>query len=284
MDRRAFIRATGVLLGTFGAGKLLVACGNGSGIPGGDPTWNLIRASFPEMLVGEQQRVAFGLTTLENVPVEEADVEVYTRTPGGDVTGGPYAVELHADGALGLPLYLTRVDIPDPGALEIVAVSGRDHGASTVNVVRPEDSQAPAPGDEAIATRTPTLDDALGYEEICTRQPDCPLHDASLDDVLAAAQPLLVLFATPAYCQTAVCGPAVDTFLAVRDDRDWGDLAFLHVEIFTDAGVTVGGPVRDWELPSEPWLFAIDRDGTIVERVDGPMLHSELVGIADGLA
>jgi hypothetical protein len=284
MDRRAFMRTSGVLLGALGAGKLLVACGDGSGIPSGDPSWNLIRASFPEMLVGERQRVAFGLTTLENVPVEEPGVEVYTRPPGGDVTGGPYAVEFFEQGALGLPLYLTHVDVTDPGPLELIAVSGRDFGSATVNAVRPEDSQVPAPGAQAVATRTPTTDDAMDFEELCTREPDCPLHDASLDGLLNDGRPLLVLFATPAYCQTAVCGPAVDTFVEVRDDRDWGDLAFLHVEIFTDAGVTVGAPVRDWDLPSEPWLFAVDADGTIVERLDGPMIASELVGLAEQLA
>jgi hypothetical protein len=284
MHRRAFMKSTGVLLGALGAGKLLVACGESGGIPGGDPTWNLIRASFPEMLVGEQQRVAFGLTTLDNVAVEDPGLEVYTRVPEGDVTGGPYAVELFEEGALGLPLYLTAVDVGEPGPVEIVAVSGSDHGAATVNAVNPEDSQVPAPGDAAVATRTPTGDDLMGFEELCTREPDCPLHDVSLDDLLGQGRPLLVLFATPAYCQTAVCGPAVDTFVEVRDDRDWSDLAFLHVEIFTDAGVTVSEPVRDWDLPSEPWLFAIAPDGTIAERLDGPMIHDELVALAERLA
>ena len=284
MHRRAFLARTGVLLGALGTGQLRAACGDGAGIPRGDPSWTLIRASYPEMLVGEGERVAFSLTTHENVPVEESGVELYTRLPGGEVTGGPYDVELFAEGALGLPLYLTHVDVAQAGPLELVAVSGGDYGLSTVNAVHPEDSTAPAPGDEAVSTRTPTPDDPLGFEEICTRDPDCPLHDDSLDELLAAGRPVLVLFATPAYCQTAVCGPAVDTVLEVRDGRDWGDLAFLHVEIFTDAGVTVGAPVTDWDLPSEPWLFAVGADGRIAERLDGPMIHDELHRLAERLA
>jgi hypothetical protein len=284
MQRRAFLKSTGVLLGALGTGSLLAACGSGGGIPSGEPSLNLIRASFPEILVGEGRRVAFALTTLDNVPVEETGVELYARGSDGDVLGGPYDTALHADGTLGLPLYLGHVDVPEPGPLELVAVAGGDHGVAVVNAVRPEDSQAPAPGDEAVATRTPTTGEDLGYEELCTRDPDCPLHETSLDELLGQGRPLLVMFATPAYCQTAVCGPAVDTFVDVRDTRDWGDLGFLHVEIFTDAGVTVGAPVRDWDLPSEPWLFAIGTDGRILERLDGPMIHDELVALAERVA
>jgi hypothetical protein len=286
MHRRDFLQATGVALGAVGFGGLLTACGgDAGGIPGGSPTWNVINASFPEMLAGDAQRFAFGLTTHENEPIEDTGVEVYTRAPGGgDVLGGPYATELHSNGALGLGIYLTHVDAHDHGPMELVAVSGRDFGIATLNVVDPADSQAPAPGQQAVSTRTPTFDDAMDFDAVCTRQPDCPLHDRSLDDLLAESRPLLVMFATPAYCQTAVCGPAVDTFVDLADSRDWGDLGFLHVEIFTDAGVTVADAVRDWGLPSEPWLFAIDGDGTLVERLDGPMIKAELTALAERLA
>jgi hypothetical protein len=275
------LRTAGVVLGTLGTGKLLVACANDGADLSGNPTWNLVRASFPELLVGEQQRFAFALTTIENEPIDEPSIEVYTRDPGGDITGGPYDVERFGHGALPLTVYLTHVDAPDPGPLEIVAVAGNDFGVTAVQVVRPEDSVVPTPGAEAIASKTPTPEDPMDFEEICTREPDCPLHDRSLDDLLTAGRPLLVMFATPAYCQTAVCGPAVDTFVDVSDARDWGDLAFLHVEIFTDAAVTIAPPVLDWGLPSEPWLFAIDAGGTIVDRLDGPMIAEELTRLAE---
>jgi hypothetical protein len=287
LDRRAFLKSTGALLGTVGAGGFLAACGNlganGTGIPRSEATWILRTASFPEMLVGEQQRFAFSLTTEDNVPVEESRLEVYTRLPDGDVTGGPYAVEYHTNGPLGLGVYLTRVDLPEPGFHQIVAAEGDDHGFSTVQVVRPEDSQAPAPGAQAVSTRTPTPNDPMDFADICTRNPDCDLHEQSLDEILAQGRPLLVMFATPAFCTTAVCGPSVDTFIEVSEDRDWGDLAFLHVEIFTDEGFTAAQPVLDWGLPSEPWLFAVDSHGVITDRLDGLMLKDELIDLAAAL-
>lgn len=284
MDRRAFLRRTGLVVGAVGTSKLLVACGDSGAIPDGMPTWNVINASFPELLIGDERRFAFGLTTVENVPVDETGVEVYTRSPGQEEADGPYETEFFEEGALGLGVYLAHLEVTRPGPLEIVAVSGSDFGSSTVNVVEPGDSQAPVPGSQAVSTPTPTFDDAMDFDEICTREPDCPLHERSLDNLLEEQRPLMVMFATPAYCQTAVCGPAVDTFVDLAEDRDWGDLGFLHVEIFTDAGVTVAEPVRDWGLPSEPWLFALDSSGEIVERIDGPMIAEELARVAERLA
>jgi hypothetical protein len=97
------------------------------------------------------------------------------------------------------------------------------------------------------------------------------MHDVSLEDALVGEEPVVLLFATPAFCQTAVCGPTVDVLEQVRRD-DVGDVTFVHCEIFSDAGETIGDPVQAWNLPTEPWLFVISPDGRIVRRADGPLL------------
>jgi hypothetical protein len=125
------------------------------------------------------------------------------------------------------------------------------------------------------ATTTEPGASAVGVE-VCTRDPDCGLHEVSLDAVLDEGRPVVLLFATPAYCQTAVCGPAVDVLEEAATARDWGEVAFIHCEIFEDEGQTMAGPVEDWGLPNEPWLFTIDRDGQIVDRADGPVIQAEL--------
>lgn len=296
MDRRAFMKATGVLLGGLTSGGLLAACGDSSGVPAvvressgagasANATWNVINASF-ELLTGESQRFAFALTTTDNTPVEEADVRVYTRTPGGEVLGGPFPVDSFGTTDVGLPLYRAVIDVPEPGPIEIVAVDaeGEDFGASAISAVDPSDSAVPVPGQEAISVETPTEEDDAGVAELCTREPSCSMHEVSLDAALEEGRPVMLMFATPAYCQTAVCGPGVDTMQEIADSRDWGDLAFIHVEIFADEGQTVADHVRAWELPSEPWLFAIDREGIIQHRLDGPMIAQELEEIATELA
>lgn len=284
MDRRAFLKTTGVVLGALSSGGLLAACASSSeGIPSGDPTLNLINASF-ELLTGDAQRFAFALTQVDNTPVEAGDVEVYTRSFEGEVLGGPYPVERYEAADVGLPLYRTEVDVPSAGPIEIVAVHGEDFGSSAINAVDPADSLVPVPGQEALEVATPTEDEHLDVDELCTRRPeDCTMHAVSLDAALAEGRPVVLMFATPAYCQTAVCGPGVDTMQQVADSRDWGDVAFIHAEIYADAGETVAEHVRTWDLPSEPWLFTIDRSGQIVARLDGPMIPDELQAVTEAL-
>jgi hypothetical protein len=285
MDRRTFLRTVTVLTGALGTGSLVAACGEGGGgIPGGQPAFNVISASL-ETLAGPSQRVAFAVTTVEqNVPVKDGDIEVYLRDLEGDVRSGPYEAEFFDERGVGLGVYRAFLDVSEPGTYEMVAVSGDDHGAALINVVRPEDSRLVVPGQPAISTPTPTNENPMGAAELCTSQPACGMHEISLDRALAEGRPLALMFATPAYCQTAICGPAVTTLEEVRGAGDWGETAFIHCEIFSDAGVTLLPPVEAWNLPTEPWLFLVDSDGIIAERLDGPMIGAEIQELLGGLA
>ena len=74
----------------------------------------------------------------------------------------------------------------------------------------------------------------------------------------------MLLFATPQFCQSRVCGPVVDVAEQVK--QEYGDeAAFIHMEIYNDndPGKGVRPQVRAFNLPSEPWLFTIDRQGTV---------------------
>lgn len=293
MDRRTFLKTAVVAAGALGAGGVLTACGGGAGsggaIPGGEPTLSVITGSY-EILRGGAQRLAFGVRTVDNTPVEGEPVQAWLRDADGEtVLQGPLEAEYTEDAGEGLGVYLVTLDlsaenVPDGIRPYLVAAHDGAWGEAALNVVAPEDSQLPVPGDEAIAVATPTVDDALGYGTICTQDPACGMHETSLDEALSAGRPVVLLFATPAYCQTAVCGPAVGTVDAVRDSQDWGDTAFIHVEIFSDEGETVGDPVLEWELPTEPWLFTIGADGAIVDRLDGPMVSQVVAEMATGVS
>jgi hypothetical protein len=158
-----------------------------------------------------------------------------------------------------------------------------------VKVVTPEQSEAPVPGQAAVVVATPTEGDDLGYDSICTQDPPCGMHEMSLDEALAANKPVMLIFATPEFCQTVVCGPAVETVDGVRTDGDWGETVWIHTEIYAhyDAKnpkkVALGDPVKKWKLPTEPWLFSIGTDGKIVGRLDGPMLPDMIEALATGL-
>lgn len=294
MHRRAVLKSAGLAAGAVSMGGLLAACGEEQAEPesasqsraesstGEEQTLTVISASF-ETLVGTSRRYAFGVASAGNVPLHDADLRVRVRDMDGTEVAGPFPAEfVDSGGPLGI--YLTRIDVPEAGRFLLEVTDGEQVGEVAINVVAPEDSQVPVPGQEAIATATPTVDDDMGVEELCTRQPDCGMHAVSLDEALDAGRPIMLVFATPAYCQTAVCGPVVDTLEEVRTGDDWGDVAFIHVEIFADAGRTVSAPVQAWDLPTEPWLFAIGADGAIVDRIDGIMVAEELAELASTLA
>lgn len=293
MDRRTFVRVTAVT----GAAAALAACDAVSegqdGQPGdtaqtpdednafdpvsavapdADEVLSVISASF-EQLVGTRP-FAFGVVGPDNEPVTDPEVELWVvPTEGDGEPAGPFAAQFNEVPGESPGVYFAQVEIAEAGPTAFVAVTDDGQaGTDIVQVATPQESQLPAPGQEAMSVATPTGADPLGYEELCTDDPDCGMHGISLEEALAQGRRTVVTFATPAYCQTAVCGPSVDVLDEVRASRDWGDIAFIHVEIYTDAGETVADPVSQWQLPSEPWLFTIDADGQIVDRADGPLL------------
>ncbi len=95
----------------------------------------------------------------------------------------------------------------------------------------------------------------------------------------------MLLFATPQFCQSRVCGPVVDVAEQVK--QLYGDkAAFIHMEIFNDndPGKGVRPQVRAFHLPSEPWLFAIDRRGRIEAEIEGAFGVDELTRVVKGLS
>ena len=90
--------------------------------------------------------------------------------------------------------------------------------------------------------------------------------------------PLPLLFATPALCQSRVCGPVVDVMEQVRSELGDKDVAFIHNEIYKENRVDQGLRPQPaaYRLPTEPWLFLIDRKGRVVQRFEGAFSADEL--------
>jgi hypothetical protein len=134
----------------------------------------------------------------------------------------------------------------------------------------------PGTGDRAPVVHTPTASEVSDISEIDTRVPPSDMHDEDLATVLGK-RPVVLLFATPALCQSRVCGPVVDAAAQVK--RDFGDrVAFIHQEVYNDNQLNAGPrpQVQAYGLPSEPWLFVIDRNGRVSTVIEGPFSVEEL--------
>ncbi len=106
------------------------------------------------------------------------------------------------------------------------------------------------------------------------------MHDDDFADVVGK-KPVVLLFATPALCQSRVCGPVADIAEEVKERPD--DAAYIHQEIYNDNEVNKGlrPQVKAYNLPSEPWLFVIGADGKISTEIEGAFSEGELNAALD---
>lgn len=169
-------------------------------------------------------------------------------------------------------VYSAQVDFPSDGEWRIAALIKEDgelKGTLLSSAVVGEFKDIPRPGDPAPKIHTPTPASVGGdLAKITTRIPPDTQNRVDYADVLGK-EPILLLFATPQFCQSRVCGPVVDVAEQVKEET--GDkAAFIHMEIYKDNNPPATRPqVKAFHLPTEPWLFAIDREGKVSSVVEG---------------
>ena len=102
-------------------------------------------------------------------------------------------------------------------------------------------------------------------------------------EALDSGLPSVVSFASPAFCQSATCGPQVDVITAVKD-RLSGRANFIHIEVYdspdklTDLSRARLVPqMGEWGLPAEPFTFVLDAEGRVAAKFEGFVNEDELV-------
>ena len=274
LDRRRF------LLGSAGL-AVMAACGGRDDVTVLEPSQspedqlNLVVASYVHV-AGIDQRVTVAFLKGDTSPLRPEDpVQVA-------VDGQPVESRLHADG-ISLPYLAFRRRFANPGVVNVQATYRGQAAKAALEVKDPAATKVPFPGRPLIRLPTPTVGDARGVSPVCTRQPACPLHDVSLDAALDEKRPLALLFATPALCQSRLCGPVLDNLL-VHHEAFAGRVRFLHVEIYTAPdGKTLTDPVKAYGLDNEPFLFLAGPDGVVRERLDNAFDRSEAKAALEAL-
>jgi hypothetical protein len=135
----------------------------------------------------------------------------------------------------------------------------------------------PAVGSPAPRSRNLIARDVKNLRQIDTSlRPDARLHQVRIADAIAQGKPQLIVFATPQFCTTRMCGPVVDivrTLLPTYGKR----VAFIHQEIWQDfADKKVFPTVEEWRLFTEPWIFVVDGQGIIRRKFEGLVTAREL--------
>lgn len=246
-----------------GDNRLIVGIVDAKGFPIGDPGWTL-------------KAEAFNLTTDGCTPLAP-----------------PFAIPFTWSITNVRGFFIGSSVIP-VGTKELgLSITGTDAKGATVSIrfavqVFPKGIALRA-GDAAPKLATPTLATSEhGLAGISTDpKPLARLYKYSVDDLLAAGTPFVIVFASPAFCVSEACGPTLEVVKAAAA-RHPGAL-IIHVEPYLmkwngermiptlDANMHLQpNPITNaWRLPVEPWLYTVNSKGIIIHSFEG------VIGAAD---
>lgn len=307
-----------LLLGLAGCGQAAApaATAPGGATPATTPAGDITPVfAFSEAVAGKN-RVAIGLVR-NNTPLNEPAAKVHLRFYNLDE--GNTQVKFEADTTYfgqGLPaaFYVAYPTFDKPGNWG-VEIQTQLPGQAEPSVrrqrleVKPS-SPVPNIGQPAISAKTLTVKDVPDPAQLSSgTSTDPAMYQVSLDQALQSGKPTALLFATPAFCRTATCGPSLEVMQGLQ--KTYGDkVNFIHVEVYKfpfdqsvqqqeqavakarqenraltpeEAATGLADAMVAWKLESEPWLFLIDAGGTIAARYEGGLTKEELGPALDRL-
>jgi hypothetical protein len=230
------------------------------------------------------RRLAFGLTASSGAYIY-APTAIYIATSPNTPAQGPF---LAPDDPMGVApqyrsqqnsgpggiqaIYTTEVPVAHKGTYTILALTRTPKGliGSPGEIAVAPSSLIPNVGQRppAIATDTPATvhgDIAL----LTTRLPPESMHAVSFNHVLGQ-RPVALLFSTPQFCISKVCGPVTDVVVQLQHEFA-SRITFIHEEVYVNNQPSKGlrPQLKAFHLETEPWLFTINRQGVIAARLEG---------------
>jgi hypothetical protein len=304
-------RAAGTRLALVLSAALAVgACTGGGGEPSPSPspstpaTYSVLPVIVSSELVVGTDRMLFSfLDETGNRPVASPDRTASVRLYP-EAKGPTAAVE--ADGTFMWAIedvsgvYRATVDLAEPGAW-IAEFTTEAPGAPLETIPFTFDVQADGSalrvGEAAASVDTPTLADVDGDPKRISTDivPEPSFYEVSVADALADGRPFLLIFATPAFCRSASCGPMLEQVKAISAERP--ELLVINVEpyeltwdgarlqpVVDESGQFAPVPAVDaYGILSEPWIYTIDGSGTIAGSFEGVVDDAELDAAVDAI-
>ena len=240
-------------------------------------------------------RFPFGVFTTGRDQITDAQVAIYAA-PGKSVNGpaiGPFPARI--EDLTTKPAFRAKTTADDPSAAQVAYVAdiplnkpgpwafaaliknGSSFQYSLMPTPKPVgDYPMPQVGQAAPAINTLTAGQVSNISQIDTRVPPDDMHSDDFANVVGK-KPVVLLFATPALCQSRVCGPVTDEAEQVK--QEFGDrVAFIHQEIYNNNNINDGPrpQMRAFHLDTEPWAYVIDKSGNVSTVLQGPFSVQEL--------
>lgn len=231
--------------------------------------------------------LALGKTGVVNDPILE--VSLYYFNPDSGLIELNSGIEASYKewpyGSRGL--YTLQFDFSNQGKHLLVANIPSENGfVEKVEVSFNINAQTIAPdvGQLAVKSDTKTYNSVDNPSQLTTGSNyDQNLYKYTLAEAVKRKNPVIVVFASPAFCVNAVCGPQVET-LSLLADKFATKADFIHVDLYENpekvqgdlSTAVISKAVKEWRLPSNEWTFIIDGNGTITARFQGFATFDEL--------
>ena len=261
-------------------------------LPPGMPDPITVAVASTDLAVGSN-RIVFGLIRQGKGPVRDAQVNIETfllraSGPDGPRQIVPAAFQVWPGSSGGV--YISELTFDESGewglGFRLLFPDGSETQAGTRVQVKSE-SATPPLGSAAPRSQNKTSRDVGNLDELTTDpEPDPDLYAKTISEALDEGRPLVVSFATPAYCKTATCGPQLDTLKHLKTTHS-GRVNFIHIEVYDnppeirEGGISVAKlspTLAEWGLPTEPWTFVINSEGLIAAKYEGFVSSEELEG------
>jgi len=288
LSRRAFL--------TVGGGALLLAACGGSSSNAKNPgtggstakaALSAFRMEIEPYVSTTPQRFAYILVK-NNGDFASGPATTLSIAPPGGEFGAPMKATLHTEGLpKGRGVYVVEPTLTAAGNWRgKVAIEGQGEVELAFPVTANPDT--PIVGAPARILASPTTAAPLGTDPLCTRTDaannaaPCSFHQVSLDQVIGKGKPVVVMFATPARCQSRYCGPVLDQLIEVGPEYQ-DRITPIHVEIYQD--LTSNNLVTATETwlgySGEPWIFGVNSAGVVTGRLSGAFATDEIKTLMD---
>jgi hypothetical protein len=255
----------------------------------------LVVAPASEVFDTGPERYPFGVFTAGQEQVEDVEVALYFAKDGKSKVIGPLPAKLETlqtkpayrsqngsgPGEAKSVYVVPKVDFPQDGSyLAVAMIKTKDGKLEASRIPSPVVGQYPKV--PKVGERPPTIETLTAadvgndLEKIDTRVPPDQMHKVDFADVLGK-KPIVLVFATPALCQSRVCGPVVDVAQQVADKFE-PEADFIHQEVYVENEIAKGlrPQLKAFHLPTEPWTYLIGAEGVIKDRLSGAYGVDEL--------
>lgn len=294
---RGFLAALGLALTVVSCNRPSIPTSPSLLQPQPQGTAGQLTAILPatDLAVGPNQRFMVVLLGPDNRIVSDATVDLaffkVTGPEQAQLRGRAPTQYREAPGADGRGAYVARAEFDEPGQWGVAAQvlqPGQPPTELRLNFEVKDKSSTPGRGEVVPPSQTLTGTTPGEIERFSSARPADPkLYRLSVADALRERRPLVVLFATPGFCTSRLCGPSLEVLQTLQAEFD-GLANFIHVEIYKDGRPNdrfeLVAAVNEWGLTSEPWLFVVGADGRLADKFEGNITAQEVRPLLEGLS